>query len=94
MQKAKGKCKETGTGSERNGSERKMKRALERNQMQENARAERQGPRDGNEKKLMEIMGNEEKLKRNEGMCRKLTRKWEARLKSRELKRTKGKECE
>ena len=57
-----------GTGSEMNCT--KMKRALERNP---NAGKCKGRPEDGNEKKLSEIMENEERLKRNEGMCRKLT---------------------
>ena len=39
-----------------------------------NAGTEREGNRRmGTKRNLLEIMGNEEKLKRNEGMCRKLT---------------------
>ena len=52
----------------------KMKRALERNQNAGKCKGKtRREPEDGNEKKLLELMGNEEKLKRSEGMCRKLT---------------------
>ena len=65
------------TGSERNGGERNcrsMKKALERNQNAGKCKGRtRREPEDGNEKKLLEIMGNEEKLKRNEEKCRKLT---------------------
>ena len=81
--KRRGNARETGvTGSgERNGGERNctnMKKALERNQNAGKCKGRtRREPEDGNEKKLLEIMleimGNEEKLKRNEGMCRKLT---------------------
>ena len=62
------------TGSERNESETNcmnMKRALERNKKCRKMQGKGTGGRERTE--LLKIMGNEEKLKRKEGMCRKLT---------------------
>ena len=62
--------------------------------MQENRT--RREAEDGNENKLLEIieiMGNEEKLKRTEGTCRKLT--WNGRrTEATETKKNRGKECD
>ena len=44
-----------------------MKKALERNQNAGKCKGRTRREPDGNEKKLLAIRGNEEKLKRNEG---------------------------